>query len=56
MISSIKPFNLLLLDTYILALIYLFIKWTLIDCGTHSNIWQLFYYIVLILRLVIDEL
>ena len=56
MISSIKPFNLLLFDMYFLCILYLFIKWNLINCGTHSNVWQLFYYIVLVLRLLIDEL
>lgn len=39
MISSIKPINIILLDTYILAILYLAITWKYINCGTNSNIW-----------------
>ena len=56
MIKTLKPFNLLLFDSYILALLYLFITWNKINCGLHCNIWQLFYYLVLFARLVFDEL
>lgn len=55
MISSLKPINLILFDTYILAVLYLAITWQYINCNTNSNVWQLFYYIVLFLRLFIDE-
>lgn len=55
MISSLKPINLILFDTYILAILYLAITWQYINCNTHSNIWQLFYYLILLLRLLIDE-
>lgn len=56
MVTSIKPINIILVDTYFLGLIYLFITWQYINCNTNSNIWELFYYLVLLLRLVIDEL
>lgn len=56
MISSLQPFNLLLFDMYFLAFLFLFINWNSVNCGTHSNVWQLFYYIVLTARLVFDEL
>ena len=56
MVSSIKPINIILVDTYFLALMYLFITWRYINCGTNSNIWELFYYLVLLARLFIDEL
>lgn len=56
MVTSIKPINIILVDTYFLGLLYLFITWQYINCNTNSNIWELFYYLVLLLRLVIDEL
>lgn len=56
MIKTLKPFNLLLFDSYILALFYLFITWNKINCGLHCNIWQLFFYFVLFARLAFDEL
>lgn len=56
MISSIKPMNIILLDTYFLGLLYLAITWKDINCNTNSNIWELFYYLVLLARLLIDEL
>jgi len=54
MVSSIKPINIILFDGYILAFLYLAITWQYIDCGTHSNIWQLIYYLILFVRLLID--
>jgi hypothetical protein len=54
MVSSLKPINLILFDTYVLALIYLALTWKYIDCNTKSNVWELFYYLVLIGRLLID--
>lgn len=56
MISSIKPINIILLDTYFLGLLYLAITWQYIGCNTNSNVWELVYYVVLVARLVIDEL
>ena len=37
MISSIKPINIILLDTYFLGLLYLAITWKDINCNTNSN-------------------
>lgn len=56
MITSLKPINIILFDTYILGILYLAISWEYINCNTNSNIWELFYYLLLIIRLVIDEL
>ncbi len=55
MVNSLKPINLIFFDSYVLFVIYLAMNWATIDCSRYSNIWQLFYYIVLILRLGIDE-
>ena len=56
MITSLKPINLILFDTYILAILYLAITWKYICCNTSSNVWELFYYLILLVRLLIDEL
>lgn len=56
MISSIKPLNLLLADAYALAIIYLLIKWSVTECNTYSNVWEFFYYLTLVLRLIADEM
>lgn len=56
MITSLKPINLILFDTYILAILYLAITWKYIGCNTSSNVWELFYYLILLVRLLIDEL
>lgn len=56
MIGSIKPLNLLLADAYALAIIYLLIKWSVTECNTYSNVWEFFYYLTLVLRLIADEM
>ena len=55
MVNSLKPVNLIFLDSYVLFIIYLAFNWESINCQTNSNVWQLFYYIILILRLLIDQ-
>ena len=55
MVSNLKPINLIFFDSYVLFIIYLAMNWNMIDCSTYSNVWQLFYYILLVLRLGIDE-
>ena len=56
MLTTLKPLNIILFDTYMLAILYLALTWKYINCSTNSNIWELFYYIVLFLRLFIDEM
>ena len=55
MVNNLKPINLIFFDSYVLFIIYLGMNWEMINCSTYSNIWQLIYYIVLLLRLGIDE-
>lgn len=55
-INNLKPINIILFDTYLIALFYLIFTWQYVDCNTNSNIWQLFFYLILFARLVIDEL
>ena len=55
MSNSLKPINLIFFDSYVLFIIYLAVNWNAINCSTYSNIWQLCYYVVLVLRLGIDE-
>lgn len=55
MSNKLKPINLIFFDSYLLFILYLALNWQPINCSTNSNIWQLFYYIVLVLRLGIDE-
>ena len=56
MFSSLKPINIILFNTYIIALIYLLMTWNYVSCGTSSGYWELFFYLILFARLFIDEL
>lgn len=56
MITSIKPMNLVLFNTYTVLLVFLSLNWQNSSCEISSNIWELFYYIILYSRLLIHEL
>lgn len=55
-INTLEPQNILLLNFYVIPLLQILFNWSQSNCGTNSNIWQLFFILTLISRIFIDEL
>ena len=56
LINTLEPQNILLLNFYIIPLLQIAFNWSSSDCGTNSNVWQLFFVLTLIVRILIDQL
>lgn len=56
MIKTLRPLNILLVNLYVIMFLQLFLNWNFTGCQTFSNVWALCIYILLVLRIVIDEL
>ena len=56
LINTFQPQNILLLNFYVIPLMQILFNWSEGSCGTNSNVWQLFFVLILISRIFIDEL
>lgn len=56
MIKKLKPLNILLVNLYVIMFLQLFLNWNYTACQTFSNVWALCIYIMLVLRIAIDEI
>jgi hypothetical protein len=54
--TSLRPVNLLLANVYLIMLLQIALNWGAADCRTSSNSYQLAFVVIVIGRLVIDEI
>jgi hypothetical protein len=55
LIQTLEPINIILTNLYVIIMLQLVLNWSVANCGTYSNVFQLIFILTMIWRVVIHE-